>query len=309
MDTIALVLAAVAGVLAQGISAAPPPAAANVAFAYVHHEIVVPVTINGTGPYHMLLDTDTTPSAIDTALARRLHLRALGASGNGSGEGSGKVVVYPVEASDLTVGGVHQSRLRALAVDLHAIAHAIGTPIDGVLGTSFLDGRVVQIDYACRTIRFLPDAMLAPFAARFLSTDAGNLTSDAYVGSIPVTATFDTGNGGSSYVTAQGIARMGLQSAARAGRQVTSLGYLGLTRETEGTIENVRIGRVRLGTLQAKFNQSSTEPLDLNVGNRVLDRFVVTFDYQRGLLTLAPHVPCRDQSARVGAASTASTLE
>jgi hypothetical protein len=137
--------------------------------------------------------------------------------------------------------------------------------------------------------------VLAPFAARFLSTDAGNLTSDAYVGTVRVTATFDTGNGGNSYVTARGIARIGLQSAAREGRHVTSLGYLGLTRETEGTIENVRIGHVRLGTLQTKFDLSSSEPLDLNVGNRVLDRFVVTFDYQRGLLTLAPHAPCRGQ--------------
>jgi hypothetical protein len=153
---ICTVFFALAAVLAQGVSVAITPAPAEVAFAYVHHEIVVPVIINGTGPYNMLFDTDTTPSAIDVTLAKRLHLRALGASGHGSGEGSGKIEVYPVEASDLSLGGVHQKRLRALAVDLHAIGRAIGTPIDGVLGTSFLDGRVVQIDYAAAQYDFFP---------------------------------------------------------------------------------------------------------------------------------------------------------
>lgn len=288
---IALVI--LTAVLVPLVSAAITPTPAEVAFAYVHHEIVVPVFLNGSGPYNMLVDTDTTPSAIDVTLAKRLHLRAVGASGHGSGEGSGTIQVYPVEANDLSVGGVHQKRLLALAADLHGLGRAFGMRIDGVLGTSFLDGRVVQIDYACRSIRFLPDAVLAPFAARFVSSDAGNLTSDVYVGTVQVTATFDTGDAGSAYVPARGIGRLGLQSAAQHGRPVTSQGYLGATRDTEGTIENVRIGHVPLGRLQAKFNPSSSDPFDLNIGNRALDRFVATFDYQRGLLTLAPRAACR----------------
>ena len=48
-----------------------------------------------------------------------------------------------------------------------------------------------------------------------------------------------------------------------------------------------------LGTLPAKFNPSSSAPFDVIVGNRVLDHFVATFDYQRGLLTLTPPAACR----------------
>jgi hypothetical protein len=268
------------------------PRPAELPFAYVHNEIVVPVYLNGTGPYNMLVDTDTTPSAIDAALAKRLHLRAIGAVGSGSGEGTESIKVYPVQASDLRVGGAHQKRLLALAVDLRELTQTLGMRIDGLLGTSFLDGRVMQIDYACRVIRFLPDAVLAPFAARFVSSDEGNVTRDVYVGKRQVASTFDTGSG-SLFVTATGIARLGLQAAATAGRHVMGLGYRGITHETEGRLDKVRIGHVQLGTLPAKFNPSSSAPFDVIVGNRVLDHFVATFDYQRGLLTLTPPAACR----------------
>jgi hypothetical protein len=148
----------------QASSAVTRPA--EIAFVYVHNEIVVPVYLSGTGPYNMLVDTDTTPSAIDAALTKRLHLRAIGAVGSGSGEGTQIIEVYPVRASDVRVGDAHQKRLFALAVDLHELSQTLGMRIDGLLGTSFLDGRVMQIDYACHVIRFLP----APIGAH--SVDA-----------------------------------------------------------------------------------------------------------------------------------------
>jgi hypothetical protein len=95
------------------------------------------------------------------------------------------------------------------------------------------------------------------------------------------------------FVTATGIARLGLQAAAKAGRHVTGLGYRGTTHETEGRLDKVRIGQVQLGTLGTKFNPSSSARFDLIVGNRVLDRFVATFDYQRGLLALTPRTACQ----------------
>lgn len=83
--------------LAQSV---PSPA---VAFVYVHREIVVQVYVNGSGPYRMLVDTDTSPSVVDASLAKRLKLRPLAPSGQGEGEGSGTLQVYPVELSDIAL--------------------------------------------------------------------------------------------------------------------------------------------------------------------------------------------------------------
>ncbi len=270
---------------------APPPA---VAFDYVHGEIVVQVFINGSGPYRMLVDTDTSPSVIDAALAKRLKLRPLAPSGQGAGEGSGTMQTYPVELDDVAVGTVHQKQLLALAADISGIGKSLGQRIDGVLGTSFLDGRVMQIDYHCGTIRFLPDAVLAAYTARFTSTDGGvNVSNDMWVGNKRITATFDTGDSGSSVVSRRGIASLGLQAEAAAGAQSTARGYLGAANFTRGYLDDARVGHVPLGRIDTIFMASSAGPYDVNVGNRVLSRYVVTFDYQRGLLTLAPPAACR----------------
>jgi hypothetical protein len=281
-----LVAFAFAASLAQS---ATPPA---VVFDYIRREIVVQVYVNGSGPYRMLVDTDTAPSVVDAGLAKRLKLLPLAPSGQGAGEGSGTMQTYPVELHDVAVGTVHQKQLPALAADITSLGKSLGLRIDGVLGTSFLDGRIIQIDYHCGTIRFLSDAVLAAYAARLTSVDGINVSNDVWVGSKRITATFDTGNSGSSVVSRRGIASLGLQTAATAGVQSSGRGYLGMTRFTKGHLEDVRIGHVSLGTIDTNFMASSNDPYDVNIGNRVLSRFVATFDYQRGLLTLAPPSSC-----------------
>src|SRR3974390_1153143 len=45
------------------------------------HQIVVPVSINHSGPYNFLLDTGTQMTMIDPALAGELHLASSGKAG------------------------------------------------------------------------------------------------------------------------------------------------------------------------------------------------------------------------------------
>src|SRR5258707_7915839 len=60
----------------------------EVPFEFVQNQIIVTVKIAGKGPYQMLLDTDTDPSAIDLAAAKELGLgldsRSYAATGGGS---------------------------------------------------------------------------------------------------------------------------------------------------------------------------------------------------------------------------------
>src|SRR5258708_14852279 len=60
----------------------------EVPFEFVANQIIVQVKLAGKGPYSMLLDTNTDPSAIDLATARELGLkldaRSFPASGGGA---------------------------------------------------------------------------------------------------------------------------------------------------------------------------------------------------------------------------------
>ena len=268
------------------------PTVSTVPFRYVHHEILVNVRIGTSGPYTFMLDTGTTPSVVDAALAKRLGLRPAGAAERGSDLGGGSASMYPVTLRGLRFGSVTTGRVDALAADVSAVGKQLGVHLDGVIGSDFFDGRVVRIDYPCRTVSVLPDAVLAPFAARFTEIPSGWIvTGDARADGRRITATIDTGNSGTPVVTARGIARLRLQAAARAGKRTGSFSYGGRHSETEGVLHDIRIGPIRLGTSKARFLASSKESFDVNIGNRSLQRYAVTFDYVRGLLTIAPPAP------------------
>ena len=267
-------------------------ALSTVPFRYVHHEVLVNVHIGQSGPYTFMLDTGTTPSIIDAALAKRLRVRTAGAAASGSDLGGGSASMRPVTLRELQVGSVTTGRVEALAADVSAIGKRLGVRLDGVLGSDFFDGRVVQIDYPCRTVSVLFDAVLAPFTARFTEIRSGWIvTDDVWANGRRITATIDTGNSGTPVVTARGIATLALQAAARAGKQTGSFSYGGRHSETEGTLHDVRIGPISVGTTKARFLPSSKESFDVNLGNRALQRYAVTFDYVRGLLTIAPPAP------------------
>src|SRR4051794_38912210 len=76
-------------VLSFGLSAQAQVVKApiEVPFEFVHNQIVVQAKIGGKGPFNLLVDTNTDPSAIDTATARELGLQigSNGASASGGG--------------------------------------------------------------------------------------------------------------------------------------------------------------------------------------------------------------------------------
>ncbi len=270
-----------------------PPAVTTVPFHYVHHELLVHARIGSSGPYTFLLDTGTTPSIIDIALAKRLGLPPKGAAAHGTDVGESSVTVYPVTLHDVQLGSLRIHQLAALATDLSGIGNRLGVHLDGVLGSNFFDGRVVQIDYACRTASVLSDAVIAPIAAHFTEIASGFIvTHDVWVGPQRASATIDTGDSGTMLVTGTGLAALHLQSAARAGSAVSSFSYGGHHNETEALLSDVRIGSTEMGTVKARFLPAADEPFDINIGNQVLERYVVTFDYVRGLLILSPTHGC-----------------
>jgi len=124
-----------------------------VPFDFSRSAIVLEVKVRGT-LLHMFLDTDASPSAIDTARAQSLGLKIdFAGGGESSGEGSdAHAMVYPTSLEDLTIGGRRFGAVEALAADMKAVRTAYGRPIDGTLGHSFLAGKLLLIDYPAGTI-------------------------------------------------------------------------------------------------------------------------------------------------------------
>ena len=81
-------------------------------------KIVVPVTINGAGPYDFLLDTGATDTIVDRKLAEGLHLPLAGKMTVTTAQGD--VTAPVVDIDSLSMHGAIVRRLTAVSVDRYA---------------------------------------------------------------------------------------------------------------------------------------------------------------------------------------------
>jgi len=99
------------------------------------HLIIVPVSINGAGPFDFVLDTGASATVIDCDIAKRLSLHSAEAASFKSGA---ETKVRPCHRVDsLTLGTKSVENLTVPCAELSEI-HSIGPKIRGVLGQDFL---------------------------------------------------------------------------------------------------------------------------------------------------------------------------
>jgi len=266
---------------------------AEVPFEFTHNQIVVQVRIAGQGPFNMLFDTDTDPSAIDLATAKELGLR-LGSKGyQGTGGGTEINLVYPVTLLRVELGGVIAKEVFAAAIDLKKLSDKMGKPIHGVLGYSFLKDRIFQIDYPESKIRFYAES---PFPGIQDQPNMVNRTvvpfryeSDVLIDSVFVNgekmrATLDTGGSNTFALTPEAVATLGLEEEARSGTPEVSAGYNGQFESKTGRLKSVRIGKLFIDSAPVTFWPAGSghdkKKYQLSIGNGFFKDFIMTFDFR-----------------------------
>lgn len=273
-----------------GAASAAEKVVGEVAFELVHDEIVIEVFINGRGPFRMMVDTGTTPSAIDTAVATKIGLR-LGESAPGSGAGTEAITAQETEFDELSLGTFRAKKVAAATTDLTKLKVKVG-PIDGVLGYSVLRGKIVQFDYPNRRLRFFSAFDARPAAkgsiARIpfrLNSYDGPIIDRVVVKNRRVTAILDTGSSEGLLFTPEAIRRIGFAEEMAKSRSSGAMGYAGTFTVLEGKIANVRIGTLTLESPDAIFTPPKSghdgQGYDVNIGNRLMKEFVVTLDYKK----------------------------
>src|SRR5258706_903857 len=128
--TFAILTLFLLGVIENG-SAQSRSAPVEVPFEFVHNQIVVTVKIGGKGPYHMLVDTGSDPSAIDLATAKELGLgldsRSYAATGAGSDTQTGQMTTLP----SIELGSIVARDLVACSRGLTKVSRVIERAMHG----------------------------------------------------------------------------------------------------------------------------------------------------------------------------------
>jgi len=271
----------------------------EIPFEFHKNEIILQVRVNGKGSFNMMLDTGTDPSAVDLTTARELGLKLHPVGNEITGGGKDANLGYYTKLPLVEVGGFTVKNVDALAVDLSKISERLGKPLNGVLGHSVLNGRIVQIDYAKRVVRF---HARSPFSNATTQVNTSKRTvmafryndnvliDDVSVNGKKLVGNLDTGSSGSFNLTPAAVSYLGLEEEVSRAPVSSDVGYKGVSQNRQGKVSNVTIGAISIDEPTVIFFGKGTgrdkKRWGINIGNVFLKDFVVTIDYRKKLITL-----------------------
>ena len=270
----------------------------EIPFEFVHNQIVVEAKIGGKGPFKLLVDTNTDPSAIDIATARELGLAAGEKGYPVTGGGNEANVGYVTRLPSVELGPLVTKDVVAATINLTKLSERMGGPIHGVLGFSFLKDRIIQIDYPNSKLRFFAESPYPriQFSANTVNTiafpfkreDGEVIIDSVYVNNEKLRAALDTGSSSSFNLTPEAVALLKLEDQVQAGESTTSVGYNGVYESKQGILKSVRLGRISVESVRAEFWLPKTghdnKKFQINIGNEFFQDFVMTFDFKNKIV-------------------------
>ncbi|QMU29229.1 aspartyl protease family protein [Adhaeribacter radiodurans] len=289
----------------------PPYKKCIVPFQMHRNLIVVPIYVNDKGPFNFILDTGVGITLItEPSLKDSLQLKN-GVNISIAGMGSdADLKAFVASGIKMKLGQASAGFLQVavLSEDVFNLSSYVGIPIYGILGYQFFNSFAVQIKYSELRIvaqNFNDFKYRKSYGTPIPITVEGQkpyLTTVAQLdGSqkIPVKLIIDTGAGHA----------LSLEQESNAAIKVPNPSITAqLGKGLSGTI-NGQLGRIKSFTLN-HFNLSNVltsfpnyqdvgakvylVPRNGNIGNELLKRFDVVFDYRKQLMYIRPNRYFRD---------------
>lgn len=264
--------------------------------------ILVSMSIGDSPPLDFVLDSGATQSSLtDPFLAAALGLQVREAGlARGMGSGATRVLI----AEDICVRGQGFEVMRAslvvhdIGVRLAALA---GRDIHGFLGADLFDRYVVEVDpFDRRILLHDPDNFVYRGRGEVLPMEVvdrrpvveGRVVVESGKKAVPVRLVVDTGS--SRYLTLITKSRRQLKPPAE--RTLgASVGVVGDTLVVVGPVERLEIGSFAAERLETAWMEPFQVPAVRNIpklngvlGNQLLSRYRVVFDYRHGRMILEP---------------------
>ncbi len=275
----------------------------EIPFELMDEHVVIPVSVNGSEPFHLVLDTgmpfygatlDPSPRTDALELANPDSLKVMVA---------GQENYTPRVGSGVTLGlpGVE---LTGQVVTIFPLpgCEQVGTLLesDGVIGLSVFDNFVVEIDYDSQVLTLTePDRFVYEGAGAEIPIRLGPVRMPEVEfaieiedgSSVPIGLVVDTGASLDMSITLGTDDKLHLPAGAR--DLVIGYSAWGEVRGKLGRAKSLSLGELRLQDVLVTFFEKGAPgvpPCGENglVGSGVLQRFTVTFDYSSNRMFLEP---------------------
>ena len=271
----------------------------EIPFEFYKNEIILQVSVNGKGPFNMMLDTGTDPSGVAITTAKELGLKLHPLGKEISGGGTDSPLGYYTQLPLVEVGAFSAKNVDALAIDLSKVSERLGRPLHGVLGHSVLNGRIVQIDYPNRVVRFYAHSPLSKSTEQATTSKRmvmsfryvdNVLIDDVLVNGKKMVGNLDTGSSGLFNLTPAAVSYLGLEEEVSRAPVSSDVGFNGVSENRKGKLRNVTIGGISIDDPDVVFFGKGTgrdkKPWGINIGNVFFKDFVMTIDYRKKLIAL-----------------------
>lgn len=285
-------------------------------FEYSARHVWLKASIDGGPEQDFLFDTGASVTVLDSTFAAahgiategRMQAAGAGASGSAAFAKLGSLTVRAPDGDGVTL---HDLRVAVLSVN-PTFAPYFWRDLAGIVGYDFISRFVVTIDYD-RGVLVLND----PKTFRFAGTEAPlPMVMNGVVPALRGTLDgryeglfrLDVGSSSTVDLHAPFAKRYGLERRLRGARIVSGAGFGGHFTSALGRARSMAFGPYHwsdpmVSVSHATEGAFASEEFAGNVGNRILERFRVTLDYDGRRVWLEPgaHYRDRDSFTRAGA--------
>jgi hypothetical protein len=284
--------------LAQTPATAPRPVAELPLKLLLGRLPVAQVTIGGSRPLAVILDTGADDDILNARIARELKLHVL--NPQVIDQPGGAIEMGQVESVPVKLASVPVKNLALISAPLDPLQPFIGQQLDGILGFGFFSQFVVEFDYAAQRVRlFAPETYAAPAKAVMIpitfrgKSPLVEITVEGATGeSVKTLVEIDTGSFESLGLKGAFLDGHRLVEANTPTRPLFGLAIGGETKGHRTRLTAATLGPYRLShplTSATTSGDGGSADVAGVLGGEALNRFTVIVDYSRKQLFLIPN--------------------
>ena len=291
------------------------PGVARLPFEYRARHVWLTASVNGGPPDHFLFDTGASVTVLDSAWASEHGIRTSGrmqAAGAGASGGATFATLDSLRIAAANGDGIALRDVKVAVLDVNpSFEPMFWRRMAGVIGYDVISRFVVTIDYD-DSVLVLHD----PDSYRYTGVERPlpmvmNGTVPALKGTLDGTDhglfRLDVGSSSTVDVHTPFARAKGLRHRMGRTHEVDGVGFGGSFTMILGRLRGMSLGPYEWDDPIVSLSTSTegafaSEEFAGNIGNRILERFRVTFDYQRRTVVLEPgrRYGDRDRLTRTG---------
>jgi predicted aspartyl protease len=264
--------------------------------------IIIQLSLDGSEQLNFLFDSGAGGTLIAKYAADSLGLTPSSNRKNVGVSGSHKVGV--IKGVKLEVGGLKLGNITVLSTETPFEEMDDGRQVHGIIGYPILSRYTVEIDYSARLLKFYN-------RNSFNYTGSGQTLPISFVSNLPIARAmivmyndiafegdFLVDTGARSYIIISSPSVLEYNMADNIGKYYSVRAKIGSaqkrTKIRYGTLQSVQFAGQDFGHLPVALSSDSKGVLSISdidgiIGNRLLMRFNVIFDYQHGQIYLEPN--------------------